>query len=291
MYTSCRSKKKGFTLIELLVVIAIIAILAAILFPVFSRARESARTSSCLSNMKQVGTGILMYTQDFDDRFPQFAARPAEFFTASNSPTTPAEWYISGNIDTEGYISTWMDYTFPYIKNLGVFQCPSHPKTVMTPGPGEPANWYSGGPYFAAAGEPYTTGVFAGKAHFPSLAYSAQIGDIYGNRVAATQSMINGPSQKVLLTHNKQWAYNYTNPYDVLSAINGNGRQAMFPHNDNMNVLYCDGHVKAISAEKARTQLVCNNSNIGSSSGATTNLGVNNACGYWNPLVEPGQWG
>jgi len=62
--------KKAFTLIELLVVIAIIAILAAILFPVFAQARETARTSSCLNNMKQIGTSVLMYAQDFDEGFP-----------------------------------------------------------------------------------------------------------------------------------------------------------------------------------------------------------------------------
>lgn len=62
--------KKGFTLIELLVVIAIIAILAAILFPVFARAREKARQTSCLSNIKQLTLGVQMYVQDFDERFP-----------------------------------------------------------------------------------------------------------------------------------------------------------------------------------------------------------------------------
>src|SRR5439155_13821342 len=63
-------KRKGFTLIELLVVIAIIAILAAILFPVFARAREKARGASCLSNMKQIGLAIIMYTQDYDETLP-----------------------------------------------------------------------------------------------------------------------------------------------------------------------------------------------------------------------------
>ncbi|RYG63911.1 DUF1559 domain-containing protein, partial [bacterium] len=64
------SRKGAFTLIELLVVIAIIAILAAILFPVFGRARENARRSSCLSNMKQIGLGMMQYTQDYDEKFP-----------------------------------------------------------------------------------------------------------------------------------------------------------------------------------------------------------------------------
>ena len=63
-------KRSGFTLIELLVVIAIIAILAAILFPVFARARENARRTSCVSNLKQIGLGIMQYTQDYDERYP-----------------------------------------------------------------------------------------------------------------------------------------------------------------------------------------------------------------------------
>jgi prepilin-type N-terminal cleavage/methylation domain-containing protein len=62
--------RTGFTLIELLVVIAIIAILAAILFPVFAQAREKARQSGCLSNLKQIGTALMMYTQDYDEAFP-----------------------------------------------------------------------------------------------------------------------------------------------------------------------------------------------------------------------------
>ncbi|MFO8079163.1 MAG: prepilin-type N-terminal cleavage/methylation domain-containing protein [Armatimonadota bacterium] len=64
-------QRAGFTLIELLVVIAIIAILAAILFPVFARAREKARQSSCLSNVKQLNLGVMMYVQDYDETFPQ----------------------------------------------------------------------------------------------------------------------------------------------------------------------------------------------------------------------------
>ena len=65
-------RRKAFTLIELLVVIAIISILAAILFPVFARARESARRTSCLSNLKQIGLGIMMYVQDYDETYPRY---------------------------------------------------------------------------------------------------------------------------------------------------------------------------------------------------------------------------
>lgn len=99
--------KSGFTLIELLVVIAIIAILAAILFPVFAQAREKARQVSCLSNIKQLGLGIMMYTQDYDEMFPIHAYWENDWNTA------------------EGKAKYWQGRVLPYIKNLGIFRCPS----------------------------------------------------------------------------------------------------------------------------------------------------------------------
>jgi prepilin-type N-terminal cleavage/methylation domain-containing protein/prepilin-type processing-associated H-X9-DG protein len=95
-------RSKGFTLIELLVVIAIIAILAAILFPVFAQAREAARKTTCTSNVKQLGLGMLMYVQDYDERFPlQFYINPISFKTLLG------------------------DLIHPYIKNYQIWRCPS----------------------------------------------------------------------------------------------------------------------------------------------------------------------
>lgn len=94
---------KGFTLIELLVVIAIIAILAAILFPFFARARENARRSSCQSNLKQMTLGVLQYVQDYDERFPGFGG-------VSPCVNFPMSWAMA---------------TQPYIKSEQVFKCPS----------------------------------------------------------------------------------------------------------------------------------------------------------------------
>jgi prepilin-type N-terminal cleavage/methylation domain-containing protein/prepilin-type processing-associated H-X9-DG protein len=101
--------RQGFTLIELLVVIAIIAILAALLFPVFAQAREKARQTSCLSNLKQLGTAMQMYAQDFDELFPPAIGREPGVKTY--------------------YEMSWMHMIQPYVKNLGVFICPSsgHP--------------------------------------------------------------------------------------------------------------------------------------------------------------------
>jgi len=101
--------RRAFTLIELLVVIAIIAILAAILFPVFAQAREKARQTTCLSNSKQQGTSVMMYAQDFDEHVPPW-------WVPNTAPHTPAGW---------GGIHYWYVNLIPYIKNVQVFQCPS----------------------------------------------------------------------------------------------------------------------------------------------------------------------
>src|SRR5436189_380395 len=90
--------KSGFTLIELLVVIAIIAILAAILFPVFAQARESARSTSCLSNLRQIGTSIRMYSQDYDENFPM------------GTYTGPRNWEVNPDVN-------------PYSTGPGAGQC------------------------------------------------------------------------------------------------------------------------------------------------------------------------
>lgn len=106
-----RIVKRGFTLIELLVVIAIIAILAAILFPVFAQAREAARKTSCLSNFKQVALGISMYQQDYD-----------EVMVQSDSGGIGLPGWGFGRPD---YV--WPELVQPYIKNWQIFRCPSDP--------------------------------------------------------------------------------------------------------------------------------------------------------------------
>src|SRR6056297_1371472 len=106
-------RSKGFTLIELLVVIAIIAILAAILFPVFARAREKARQTSCLSNLKQIGLAFRMYVGDYDDTMPGYIIY------------TPVDVVGPYTGDSRGYLF-WMDVLYPYVKNKQVFVCPSY---------------------------------------------------------------------------------------------------------------------------------------------------------------------
>jgi prepilin-type N-terminal cleavage/methylation domain-containing protein/prepilin-type processing-associated H-X9-DG protein len=102
-YHRAKNKPAGFTLIELLVVIAIIAILAAILFPVFARARENARRASCMSNLKQITLGAKMYTQDYDEKLPPL-------YTYENSTAV---------------YTFWPQIIYPYVKSKQLFVCPS----------------------------------------------------------------------------------------------------------------------------------------------------------------------
>ena len=103
--------RQGFTLIELLVVIAIIAILAAILFPVFARAREKARQTSCINNARQLATATLMYAQDYDKCFPMSI-------------------YLSGDMQAYAFYHTQM----PYMKNIQIFDCPSEKARITAQG-------------------------------------------------------------------------------------------------------------------------------------------------------------
>ncbi len=145
--------RRGFTLIELLVVIAIIAILAAILFPVFAKARAKARQASCLSNLKQLGLACLMYAQDYDEDLVW------PFMTQSG----PVKW-PNGDMNT---FDTWFRSVYPYVKNIHIYHCPTLP-----------GRW-------AWAGEPTSTFFYGYNYHlmwrnityFQEPARTAMIGD------------------------------------------------------------------------------------------------------------------
>jgi prepilin-type N-terminal cleavage/methylation domain-containing protein/prepilin-type processing-associated H-X9-DG protein len=107
---SCKGEipvKRAFTLIELLVVVTIISLLAAILFPVFARARETARRASCMSNMKQIGLALIQYTQDYDEKMPMQTAAQINDFAAP------------------GAAMSWQAVLQPYVKSYQLFRCPS----------------------------------------------------------------------------------------------------------------------------------------------------------------------
>ena len=149
-------RRKGFTLIELLVVIAIIAILAAILFPVFARAREKARQTGCLNNVKQLQLGILMYIQDYDETFP-----------------------LALNSESTGTAYRWYNLIDPYIKNKQIWVCPSwrshrtYDTLLQTYG----WNVYANGMGYYDLGPRTYTGTRLALAAIPKPAETINIGD------------------------------------------------------------------------------------------------------------------
>jgi prepilin-type N-terminal cleavage/methylation domain-containing protein/prepilin-type processing-associated H-X9-DG protein len=158
-------KHRGFTLIELLVVIAIIAILAAILFPVFARAREAARKSSCLSNLKQLSLGVRMYMQDYDESFPRKGDVTPVYDQFDENYAGHGPW-VNANEVVLG------DQLFPYTKNLNIWACPSD--TGVKANPRQPGIRWSSYHYrhFLSAPQGYNWGLQFKDA---SIAYPAQV--------------------------------------------------------------------------------------------------------------------
>lgn len=125
-----RASAAGFTLIELLVVIAIIAILAAILFPVFAQAREKARSTACLSNMKQLGTALVMYAEDYDERL---------FFFGHNTDHSRANAAVPMGANAE---NRWWNQILPYTRNdKGLIVCPSDSGRTPNSADGKPRSY------------------------------------------------------------------------------------------------------------------------------------------------------
>ena len=199
--------RRAFTLIELLVVIAIIAILAAILFPVFGRARENARRSSCQSNLKQIGLGVLQYVQDYDEKYP----------TSNNMAGAGANYATNGN-------SNWIAATQPYIKSWQVFLCPS-----VSAGAGLPApNLNSNTNYLY-------NGVTLGRS-IASIQSASTLVMTHELGVSASDAYIRPQSDPnaVVAPHNGNYkGWMETGPF----RYDNN-------HFDGTNLLFCDGHVK-----------------------------------------------
>ena len=256
-----RHAARGFTLIELLVVVAIIAILASILFPVFARARENARRSSCQSNLKQIGLAITQYVQDYDETWP---------------------WAITvaalGTLDTPNSSFQWMDLTYPYAKSTQVYFCPSDANKSIsgawtanhTIDAANSAVSYDANMYYrnndGGRVSPFGRGFGAGGALVIFSTRDAQLAN-----AAATVSVFDA-----------KWGWrrntgvpNTVNYWDYLTAgaapintaqngmrvfeapgptgttvVSGGDSSPTERHLETVNVLYCDGHVKAQKLER-----------------------------------------
>ena len=228
---SPQKTRSAFTLIELLVVIAIIAILAAILFPVFARARENARRSSCQSNLKQIGLGIIQYQQDYDEKFPLAMMSPAP-----------------------GSVLGWSAVIQPYTKSTQILQCPSEPNPANNGTPqanGYTDYWYNASLSWngSATAPNYATSVSTASVLFPTL--TVMTGDGGGSGTTYSAQRLNGNS----CTSREDFAKPGvpTMPGIVVATCNSGSR-----HLDGMNLSYTDGHVKWTKSEYASSGKIYN---------------------------------
>lgn len=240
-----RPHHRAFTLIELLVVVAIIALLAAILFPVFARARENARRASCASNMKQIGLALVQYVQDYDEMMPYQAVNNS---APSSYPDQPQN---VKNFLSNPQFSNVFSQTMPYIKSTQLLICPSAIRPTTLP------SGYSEGAYFAAPTATDDTN------YNPNAA-------VMGRKISQNPR----PAEIILMQESKTRQSQYHNypfwindntgiapslapdgyynafqyPAGVESSVTFEGQTGAYTtsinHFSGGNMLYCDGHVK-----------------------------------------------
>jgi prepilin-type N-terminal cleavage/methylation domain-containing protein/prepilin-type processing-associated H-X9-DG protein len=244
------NRKSAFTLIELLVVIAIIAILAAILFPVFAQAREKARQTSCLSNVKQIGTSMMMYVQDYDETWPRAdSCFVGVGIIPGALPTSNTGCTASPFGQRQNHFK-WWSWLFPYTKNVQIFRCPSRTPTAD--------RWNRG----AELDNSYAlnlsvTGTTVGFTATPFINTPFQGGSLAGNAAPADQALVielfRSTMPVVIQTAGSvAWPHVQRERWNTLLTVgvpaDGVRPQDTAPHNEGMNIMYCDGHAKWMKA-------------------------------------------
>jgi prepilin-type N-terminal cleavage/methylation domain-containing protein/prepilin-type processing-associated H-X9-DG protein len=221
---------RGFTLIELLVVIAIIAILAAILFPVFAQAREAARKASCQSNLKQMVTGCMMYSQDYDEV----------------TVTSYLEYKLPGNVEP-GYWAGWSDLIQPYLKNYQVLRCPSASGAAPVSTQSDAAWWMSYAINYRTGGD-YGgwNGWFTAPAKLSALAFPASTIYLMDASPACNDNC--------RFADNGAWPEAWTYPPSQQQKDWGDANGYAARHQGGANYAFMDGHVKYMKAETVKSQ-------------------------------------
>ena len=240
-------RQRGFTLIELLVVIAIIALLAAILFPVFAQAREKARQTTCISNLKQVGLGLLQYSQDSDEVFP------LDWFGNNHGPFPDGT--CAGFTNTDASCYKWMDAIYPNVKSEAVFNCPDEIFGFHY-FPGDTSGFSNNNGYKYLG-----FNIGSGGCDFGSYGINrTYFGGTNGVTCPAGSSLalIADPAGTVFAADSQDYSFGWSDSGHLPVLTTSNGGDAfkgvqgtlsydnlIVRHNGRASVLYCDGHAKA----------------------------------------------
>lgn len=233
---SCRTA--GFSLIELLFVIAIIALLAALLFPVFARAREQARGTVCLSNIKQIGVAMHLYLADYDEAYPMNRL-PDAMHSPAGCTASPGSSYPLSNLEDSSL--NWRRVMQPYIKSRAAMICPSNPYAERPLGPGVPPG-------------DQTNRYYAPKDYLPlSYAFNGNFFHeaippcLYGEKMERPRSLpeIENSSNLILLLESRLPNPDLGNWFFSMPITPG-GEGAFQTHNATGNFLFADLHVKRL---------------------------------------------
>lgn len=232
-----KTDRKAFSLIELLFVIAIISLLAALLFPVFARAREQARSAVCFSNLRQIGTGMQLYVQDYDETFPM--NRLPDETHHMEGCTGGGNSYPIGNLEDSRL--NWRRAILPYLKSKQVMVCPSNPYTTKSFLPNTPPGDQTNIHYTSQDYLPLS------YAYNGSFFHEAVPPCFYGEALERPRSLteIDQVSNLIMLLESR-----VSNPdlgsWMMTIPANPEGLGAFQSHNGQCNFLFADMHVKRI---------------------------------------------